>query len=391
MAASTLPSTQTQTFNTTLHSINTFVNQTLTTIQNQINQLNGSVRLRAGAVSCGQATAQSERQPMHSICGQILANNSENLELDSLRVDGDPYLADNVQQIETQQVQQLKYRMEDLIPFYTGRFYIGPTYTTGEALGIDYWAAGVRTGMDYVFPQVGVGGVFNYEHINGRGFDLDEAMLNLYATYVPDQCPEFSVNAIGGYGYNWSEFHTRKGFAGDQHTARSTPNGSQGCALLGVEYTFDQRLFSAVPTGLAISPAASVQYNINITDKGRERGAGAFDISFKKFTLQSLRTTLQLLTLYSKRWKHFIFSPQVNVGWQREFLAKNDFYYFKPISSTGGYLSQKLPSFSRNYLIAGADINFYFYERFGIETSWNLEWSKAERSNQFYLGFNYLF
>ena len=150
-------------------------------------------------------------------------------------------------------------------------------------------------------------------------------------------------------------------------------------------------VFSKMAEGLQISPLVSTQYSINVIDKFHERGAGLFDLTFKQLNVESFRTTLELITFYTKTWNHFTFAPQVNIGWQREFLQKGNKLNFKFSGEGFSYASQSFANFGRNYLIAGIDLLFYFYEQYGIEASWDFEWNKIVHDSKFFLGFNYSF
>ncbi len=297
--------------------------------------------------------------------------------------------ADNFQVQEKQQ--QLKRTVEEPQAQYPGHFYVGPTGTTGKTDGLDFWAAGALIGFDYAFSQVGVGALLKYNHISGNGFIVDESKAKIYATYVPRQVPEIAVNAIFGYDYDWIFLHTRKGFEGDLHTAKATPHGDQYSALIGFEYTLDHGQIASLPTGLQISPMTTLQYASNYVQKFQERGAGHFDQEFTSLTVETLRLTLELITFYTRTWDNFTFSPQLTLGWQREFLGKGDKIGSRGVGSTAPYMYTNLKSLGRNFAVAGIDLEFYFFKKYGIETSWNFEWNSLYHDSQFYLGFNYLF
>ena len=64
-----------------------------------------------------------------------------------------------------------------------------------------------------------------------------------------------------------------------------------------------------MPTGLQISPYASLQYTRNHVDGFNEHGAGAFDSEVKSTTINGLISTLELFVQYIKRWKNSQHQP----------------------------------------------------------------------------------
>jgi uncharacterized protein YhjY with autotransporter beta-barrel domain len=315
----------------------------------------------------------------------LTADNSDRIAAPQLGViAADSFLTQDKQQ-------QLKRTLEDPQTQYPAHFYAGPLGGTGRADGTDFWSAGALMGFDYAFSQVGLGLMVKYNHISGQGFIVDESKAKLYATYVPEQLPQIAVNAIVGYDHDWVYFHTRKGFTGDLHTAKGTPQSNEYNALLGIEYTLEKSQISGLPSGLQISPLAALQYTHNHMQKYQEHGAGLFDQEFTSLNVQTLRLSLEVITYYTKTWNNFTFSPQVMIGWQREFLAKGNEIGSRGVGSDDPYMYSQLPSSGRNFAVAGVDLQFYFFEQYGIETSWNFEWNSLYYDNQFYLGFNYLF
>lgn len=272
-----------------------------------------------------------------------------------------------------------------------GHFYIGPLATTGKLNGVDYWVAGAQMGIDYSFSQIGVGLLAQYGYSFQKGFINEDAKVNLYASYVPKQIPQLAVNMILGYAYDWIRYSTRKGFAHDRHTAKGSPSGNQYGSLIGIEYTLDETILKKMPKGLQLSPMATLHYTQNHIDKYTEHGSGKFDMQVKGVTVKTLRLGLELITFYTRTWNNVTFSPQITLGWQREFLAKGEKLWYRSANFDGPYYFSFLPALGRNSLIAGIDLEFYFYKRFGIEASWNYEWNHLFHDSQFYLGFNYLF
>lgn len=146
-----------------------------------------------------------------------------------------------------------------------------------------------------------------------------------------------------------------------------------------------------MPAGLQVSPMATLQYLYESLEKYREHGSGIFDLEFKSLNIDSLQFTLELITFYTRTWGNFTFSPQVTLGWQREFLNKGNQCKFRSAESDDPFFSADLTSPGRNSATGGVDLLFSFYHKYKVEAYWNFTVNQLYFDNQFYLGFNYLF
>lgn len=309
----------------------------------------------------------------------------------SLRFYDEDLLAQDAQTKDQQQQLKRALMPAPVERAYPGRFYVGPLAHLGKIGTVDYWAAGGQIGTEYAFSEVGIGGLLNYNHNVGKGFMFDTADIDFYTTYVPRAFPAIAFNGIFTYTFGWFHFHTLKGFEGDLKTAKGNPHGEQFSGLAGIEYTMSHAHIASLPQGLQISPMATIQYTESVVDKYREHGSDIFDLEFNKLKCKSLLLTLEVITYYTKTWDNFTFSPQITVGWEREFLNQDYTIHFRSAGSTEPFTGVGVPVLGRDYAIAGVDLLFDIYKRYRIESSWNFTWNRLYYDNQFYLGFNYLF
>jgi hypothetical protein len=279
--------------------------------------------------------------------------------------------------------------------------YLGPTGDIGHVLtkkdgvGFGYGSAGALAGFDYAFSQVGVGLLVNYDHIKGSGahhwgkFDINHAHANLYAIYSP--VPELSVNGILGGGYDWIDIQRNAGIKTIPAVGKGSPQGGEFDALLGLEYAFDRNKFCAIPACLQVAPLVSIQYIYLHAEKYREHGAGLFDLNFSGQTAQSLRSTVGARLNYTWKWADVSFTPEFNVGWQREFLDKGRFLNFTPVDFAVPTASLNMPRAGRNVALAGVDFLVTLFDRYGIEASYDFEWNSLFHDQFFYLGCQFRF
>lgn len=281
-------------------------------------------------------------------------------------------------------------------------FYAGPLGTIGDVQskhkqpGFDYWSAGALAGFDYAFSQVGLGLLVDYEKIHADvdhhwgKFDIDEAHASLYATYAPSPLPELAFNGIVGGSYEWYNIH-RNVNSSTTKAAEGSPHGKEYDFLFGVEYALAHRQIKKMKEKLEIIPLVNLQYIYLEVDDYKEHGAGDFDFSFRHQKAKSLRSTLGTRINYSWESTNLVFTPELNLGWQREYLDKHRSLHFTPVSVAGPISSIGIKGAGRNTALAGIDLLFTLYKRFGIEASYDFEWNELFHDHFFYTGFNVRF
>jgi hypothetical protein len=375
-------------------------NQTTMTVRNTQRTLVHQIRGQAPVSSKPTKVADNNNNRSSLLNGkssQLTASNDSIVDpLKGMNYPEDK--SSNQQLLADDQTDQAKLKQQILIPKiaqagaqYPGRFYIGPTFTVGEVDGTDYKQAGAQAGVDYAFTQFGIGALFSYDHLWTKGLLVDQASGTLYASYVPKQLPQIAISGNAGYTYDWFLFHTRKGMDGDLRTAKGTPRGMEFTGLLAIQYIFDSSKFKSVPTGLQISPYASLQYTQIDIDGFEEHGSGIFDLEIQGSRTKQLCSSLELYLYYNKEWKNFRIMPLVSVGWQRELMLSTDNLHFRAADTKDPFTTVKVKKPGRNYAIASIDLQMYFHQRYGIETSWNFEWNELYHDNEFFLGFSLLF
>jgi hypothetical protein len=290
--------------------------------------------------------------------------------------------------------------------FYLGpRGSVGDAKTKGNQVGYDSWSAGGLAGFDYAFTDVGLGVLSYYERVHGDvdkhwgNFDIDQAHASIYATYTPAALPELAFDGIAGGGYEWYHFkrHTTEG------TAKAAPHGAEFDALLGVEYTIENRKFSGLPSGLQIIPMALLQYAYLNVNKYTEHGAALQDFVISKQHAKTLSSIIGTWVNYTWDWTNFAFTLQTDIAWQREYFNKGRTIRYGLVDSSAfGTLcpqftsasgksttaSLKLPNGARNTLLAGVDFLFTLFQRYEVEASYDFQWNSQFHDQYFYVGFN---
>jgi hypothetical protein len=280
--------------------------------------------------------------------------------------------------------------------------YFGPTgglgnfLTSKEMPGFNYWTAGALAGFDYAFSQVGMGFLFDYNHVDAHAahgwgkFNIDQVHGSFYTTYVPPSVPELVLNGIVGGGYDWYNVHRRIKIG--SFVAKGDTAGGEFDALFGIEYALRKRQLSGMPERLEIIPLFSLQY-IYLTIGGyREHGADGFDLKVNHQSARSLRSTLG--TRINYKWKcndDITFTPELDLGWQREFLDESRSIHFAPARVTGPKGKVEIPRAGRDIALLGADFLVMFYEKYGLEVSYDFEWSRRFHDHAFYVGTNFRF
>ncbi len=268
---------------------------------------------------------------------------------------------------------------------------VGRQLTQKQAIGYHYGAGGAQVGFDYAFSDIGVGFLFDYDHIAGRvderwgKFDINQAHGSFYLTYIRSPEPQLSFNWILGGGYDWYTIHRNTSGA----VAKGTPRGLECDALVEMEYTFEQKAYACMPDHLKVVPQLNLQYMYVHVNKYHESGAGAFNQHYNsQNNIQSLRTMVGIRTNYSWFWTNVVFTPEFNLGWQWEFFDQNRRV---EIGGTGFRKNLLITRPGRNVALGGVDFLVTFFDTYGIEASYDFEWNTAYLDNSFYLGCNFKF
>jgi outer membrane autotransporter protein len=268
---------------------------------------------------------------------------------------------------------------------------VGRQLTQKQAIGYHYGAGGAQVGFDYAFSDVGVGFLFDYDHIAGRvderwgKFNINQAHGSFYLTYIRKVEPQLSFNWVLGGGYDWYSIHRNTEGA----AAKGAPHGLEMDAMVAMEYTFEQKAFECMPCHLQVVPQLNLQYMYVHVNKYRESGAGTFDQHYhSQNNIQSLRTMLGTRVNYTWEWTNFAFTPEFNLGWQWEFFDENRRV---EIGGTGFRKNLLITQPGRNVALGGVDFLFTLFDMYGIEASYDFEWNAAYLDHSFYLGCNFKF
>jgi len=275
--------------------------------------------------------------------------------------------------------------------YFGGAADVGRQLTQKQAIGYHYNAGGAQFGFDYAFSDVGVGFLFDYDHIAGRvderwgKFKINQIHGTLYLTYIRSPEPQLSFNWLLGGGYDWYDIH-RNTSGG---VAKGTPRGLECDALVAMEYTFEKKAYACMPDHLKVVPQLGLQYMYVHVNKYREDGAGGLNQRYNsQNNIQSLRTMLGLRSNYSWFWTNVVFTPEFNLGWQWEFFDQNRHV---EIWGTGFKKNLLITKPGRNVALGGIDFLVTFFDTYGIEASYDFEWNKVYLDHAFYLGFNFKF
>lgn len=281
--------------------------------------------------------------------------------------------------------------------------YLGPikSFRTIEGVkgqaSLNTHSEGVLMGIDRAFSQVGVGFLAEYEHLSTEAKGPSGTQqhkwgkckthhfhADIYGTYAPSFAPGFFVNGIMGGGLEYYSIERNISTVTQKKVAKGSPRGSEFDALLGIEYTIENCC------DFQLTPLASLQYICLDVDSYREHDGGVGDLRFERQHADSLRSLLG--TRLKAMWTSgkCSFSPEILIGWQREFLDNERSVHFSSIAFSKAS-SLKIERSARNTLIAGVDLQFTFSERSTLEAYYNLEWNSLAKNSFLFLSFKYQF
>jgi autotransporter-associated beta strand protein len=286
---------------------------------------------------------------------------------------------------------------------HSWRIYAGPTSSFGDFSsygtvqeGFGYASAGVQCGADYAFSQAGFGIGGNYTKVYGQTrhhlgeFDYDQVRFCAYGSWIPQTkqvlCTQpLAIHAIVGGGTQW--YTLKRTLLGDWQ-AIGKPDGCEFDAMLGAEYLFTRSQFCCLPSSLTISPLANLQY-VHVQIGSYDERAGS--IYNMKTTLPHARflwSTIGARIDYPFTIQTTRFQPEIDVGWQHQFLNQHAQTTFSTIQAPWPTtLTMPIDGISRNNLWIGADLLLTIHDLWQIEATYDLEWSNHFYNNSFYLGF----
>jgi hypothetical protein len=281
-------------------------------------------------------------------------------------------------------------------------FYVGPKGQLGnvvskdEMQGYSHWSAGVFTGFDYAFSEVGVGLLTEYERMQAHvgkkwgKFTIDHVHADSYATYAPSQLPEISVNGIFGGGYEWYSIDRNLNLPSPL-AFKGTPRGAELDAFLGTEYAFRNSVFSAMPRGLQIIPQAAIEYTYLHIDDYKEKGFALFALRATQQNVKSLRSNLGFRVCYDWKGKDVEISTEANFSWQREYLDKERSFEAIPVSFPTYSFPVIISEMGRNTTLTGVDLLVTLFGRHGIETGYDFEYNSQYHTHFLYMSYNVRF
>lgn len=283
------------------------------------------------------------------------------------------------------------------------RFYIGPTGGFGEfnrrgssQPHTRYNTVGFIAGFEHIFcTNWALGLEFDYNHVHGKvkhgvaGYREQQIHASVYGEYVPMCASELAFEAIIGGGYDWYETHRVVAIDLNRTRVKGKTHGGEFDALIGAEYTFTGTgcCGNCVPTGLMITPLANLQYIWVGIDDFRETKGGIFNTKVSHQHINSLRSTLGLRLEYEFCCGCVTFIPELDFGWQYEYLDQHHHVRFTTINlPTNTTITRGIVYAGRNTLWGGIDFFFEFCDMYDLEVSYDYLWNKRYDNHSFYLG-----
>ena len=281
---------------------------------------------------------------------------------------------------------------------YPARFYAGPTFSAGSVshkdrqIGFGYSSVGCLGGFDYGFDRFGFGVAVDYMalgadvHNHWGHVDVDQLLGSFYTVYTPAGCEELSINGIVGGGYDWYDFSRVAGPSFATQKAKGKTHGYVFDALIDLEYTVTQNVWSKMPKCCRLIPLFDLQYIHLNKNRFTEHNASVYNLTVQNESLNSLRTTLGSRLDYLWNWKDWSFRPQFDVAWQYEYLNQNRVVSFDALSalSNSGLGFVPIPA-GRSTLLVGFDLLFTYNDFVEIEATYDLEYNKLFFDNSFYV------
>ncbi len=242
----------------------------------------------------------------------------------------------------------------DWHPFALGSGQIIDVEDTPNASGYDIYTTDATLGADRLASDdFGYGLTASYLGdkaylVNGGRVTADGAHGGLFATFFGDNA--YLNGAVGG-GYNY--FDTRRASIGGY--AVGSTDGYELDALLGSGYDFKR-------DRLTLGPVASLQYTyVNIA--GFTESGSMAPLQIENNDNNSLRSLFGGRVAYDFMVHTTIIRPELQLGWQHEFLDAEHTINSRFASGAGNIFSVQSPTVGRDDLAVSAAITVQWSER----------------------------
>jgi outer membrane lipase/esterase len=201
--------------------------------------------------------------------------------------------------------------------FVNGSFVTGDRDETDREEAFDFDSGGLTAGVDYRFSNNLVAGLaIGYASTDvdledsGGNSEIDTYSIFSYTTYYID---DFYVDAVASFAWNDYGNTRRILYPNVTRTATSETDGRQYAIGLGMGY---DSMFS----NWRISPLTRLQYvNVDL-DEFEETNSFGLDLAIGDQRIESLLSTLGATASYAVSTQVGVFSPQLRMEWQHEFL-----------------------------------------------------------------------
>ncbi len=279
--------------------------------------------------------------------------------------------------------------------------YGGPTASYGHVntkksqIGFGYHSVGALIGFDTILPleesrpyYVGVGWAFDYQNKMGIMEDdwgnlrIEKIHTSLYATVLPKSMRQLAINGVVGFGFAWDTLH-RQIDLGAPNFAIGKTKELLFDGLIDIEYHFGKETLPSLPQGLHFTSLFNLQYVRDQVSSYTEYGAGDFDLQIGALKPQWLNTTLGGRVSYRTK-KYFRF--ELNGGWQREFLNRDQTIKVTAFHVTDQSARSTCYGMGKNSFLLGVDVLGSFCDQFQIEGSCDFKWNALFFNAFFYLG-----
>ena len=282
---------------------------------------------------------------------------------------------------------------------------VGTLTAKGAGIGSDYFSAGGFGGFDYAWASpdacclwgLGAMGTYTYTHgtmdNNVGTYRMDQAFGTVFSTLVPAAIRELSLNVILGGGYEWYRQGRNVEVPDFSAVAQGSAGGPMLNTLVGIEYEFTHRRYSAMPASLRIASIATLQYAWATIGGYKEHGAGIFDHEMGRQSAQGLWSFLGFRANAPVAAKaHWTLRPEIFLGWQYQYLHGAPSTTFALIGDPlqpPALIPSQPPA--RSTLIGGADMRFTIYEDYFLQLDYDLMYNAQFLDNTFRLQFNATF
>jgi fibronectin-binding autotransporter adhesin len=243
----------------------------------------------------------------------------------------------------------------------------------------NFQSGGITTGLTYQWSDTFLTGLYAgyqgaYAKNSGLGTLIDNSVrFGLISTYGSASGKGFYADGLIGGGYNNYQVSRTIQFGSINRTANSSPGAGELDSMIAAGYNWKKGNW-------AFGPVASLQYTYFGVNGFSETGAQSLNLANQGWNASSMISSLGANCAYSwQAKKDLMVVPQINLGWQHEFMQNS---YSINSTMSGAAFGNSSAAPIRDTLYTGVGVTVEFAKKWNTSFFYNAAAGNSDLTSQ---------